>query len=299
MYGILIESFLGYLKETYGAKVMEEIQRHANITQRSFVTHKVYSETLFPRLVSSTVHITGTPKQELMEHLGAYFVTFVAQYGYDRILKVLGRHIRDFLSNLDAFHDSLLYSYPKLKPPSFFIEDETYDGVTMHYRSKRKGFTYYVLGQIKAVVHMFYDIDISIELMSKKEQEDFTHSIFRLKFDNTAYMERGDQGAHVDRRIAALPTFKSSVFFDVFPFHIVFNQDLVIKSVGRGLNQVLADVQLHNKSVDTEFIMKKPSFEFNWNNVSIIFETYILLFLNGNISFNGFNIIQQVHSHYL
>lgn len=56
------------------------------------------------------------------------------QYGYDRILRVLGRHLRDFLNGLDNLHEYLRFSYPKLKPPSFFCEDETSEGLTLHYR---------------------------------------------------------------------------------------------------------------------------------------------------------------------
>ena len=33
-----------------------------------------------------------------MEHTGVSFVEFVSQYGYDRVLSVLGRHMRDFLN---------------------------------------------------------------------------------------------------------------------------------------------------------------------------------------------------------
>lgn len=37
-------------------------------------------------------------EQEFMGNLGESFVDFVAQYGYDRVLSVLGRHMRDFLN---------------------------------------------------------------------------------------------------------------------------------------------------------------------------------------------------------
>lgn len=86
-----------------------------------------------------------------MELLGSEFVNFVSQYGYDRILRVLGRHMRDFLNGLDNLHEYMRFSYPKLKPPSFFVEKESPNGLVLHYRSKRKGFLHYVKGQIKQV----------------------------------------------------------------------------------------------------------------------------------------------------
>ena len=90
--------------------------------------------------------------------MGEEFVGFVGKYGYDRILRVLGRHMRDFLNGLDNLHEYIRFSYPKLKPPSFFVEKETASGLILHYRSKRKGFIYYVKGQIKQVSLMIFEI---------------------------------------------------------------------------------------------------------------------------------------------
>ncbi len=58
----------------------------------------------------------------------------LGQYGYDRILRVLGRHLRDFLNGLDNLHEYLRFSYPHLKPPSFFCEYESKHGILLHYR---------------------------------------------------------------------------------------------------------------------------------------------------------------------
>ncbi len=79
------------------------------------------------------------------------FVNFIAKYGYDKMLLVLGRHMRDFLNGLDNLHEYLKFSYPKLKPPSFFVDEENANGLVLHYRSRRKGFVYYVMGQIRQV----------------------------------------------------------------------------------------------------------------------------------------------------
>ena len=69
-------------------------------------------------------------------------------------IQVLGRHMRDFLNGLDNLHAYLRTSYPKMRTPSFFVDNETAHGLTLHYRSKRKGYLHYVMGQIKAVIVM-------------------------------------------------------------------------------------------------------------------------------------------------
>ena len=87
----------------------------------------------------------------IKEEMGLEFVNFVSQFGYDKMLRVLGRNLRDFFNGLDNLHEYMKFSYPKLKPPCFYIEKETPDSLILHYRSRRVGYTYYVKGQIKQV----------------------------------------------------------------------------------------------------------------------------------------------------
>lgn len=91
-----------------------------------------------------------------MDQMGVCFVGFVSQYGYDRVLSVLGRHMRDFLNGLDNLHEYLKFSYPRMKAPSFICENETQQGLTLHYRSKRRGFVYYTMGQIREVRNAYF-----------------------------------------------------------------------------------------------------------------------------------------------
>ena len=37
-------------------------------------------------------------EREFFEAMGVFFVEFVGQYGYDQVMSVLGRHMRDFLN---------------------------------------------------------------------------------------------------------------------------------------------------------------------------------------------------------
>jgi guanylate cyclase len=82
------------------------------------------------------------------------FITFMTQFGYERILRILGRSLKDFLNGLDNLHEYMRYSYPKLRPPSFYVEKETPNGLVLHYKSKRRGFTYFVLGIVKQVKNL-------------------------------------------------------------------------------------------------------------------------------------------------
>lgn len=103
------------------------------------------------RELSLTLQVLKVSEKDFFDQMGVFFIGFVSQYGYDRVLSVLGRHMRDFLNGLDNLHEYLKFSYPRMRAPSFICENETRQGLTLHYRSKRRGFVYYTMGQIREV----------------------------------------------------------------------------------------------------------------------------------------------------
>lgn len=63
--------------------------------------------------------------EEFYEGMGVAFVDLTRQAGFYKLLENLGRQLRDFFLNLDNLHDYLKLQFPRLKPPSFFVENET------------------------------------------------------------------------------------------------------------------------------------------------------------------------------
>ncbi|CAG0878895.1 unnamed protein product [Cyprideis torosa] len=95
---IIAEGFAEYVKQTYGEEKWEDIRRASQTNQPTFSIHAVYPETTIPKLCRASVKVLGINEKQFMEELGKSFVQFVGQYGYDRVLSVLGRHMRDFLN---------------------------------------------------------------------------------------------------------------------------------------------------------------------------------------------------------
>ena len=56
----------------------------------------------------------------------------------------------------------------RIRAPSYFVDNETPQGLMLHYRSKRRGFTTYTIGQLKAVAETYYKMEVAIEV---KESE--------------------------------------------------------------------------------------------------------------------------------
>ena len=71
------------------------------------------------------MQILNLKDEEFYEGMGVYFVELTTILGYGKTVAHLGRNLRDFLLNLDNLHDYLKFTFPRLKPPSFFVESET------------------------------------------------------------------------------------------------------------------------------------------------------------------------------
>lgn len=69
--------------------------------------------------------------------------------------------MRDFLNGLDNLHEYMRYTYPRMRPPSFYVEKETAEGLILHYRSRRRGFVHYVVGQITEVLKVLGQLFLS------------------------------------------------------------------------------------------------------------------------------------------
>ncbi|KAG7297429.1 Soluble guanylate cyclase 88E [Plutella xylostella] len=261
MYGLLLENMAEYIRQTYGEERWEDIRRQAGVEQPSFSVHQVYPENLICRLAKKAQEVLGISEREFMDQMGVYFVGFVSQYGYDRVLSVLGRHMRDFLNGLDNLHEYLKFSYPRMRAPSFICENETRQGLTLHYRSKRRGFVYYAMGQIREVARHFYHKEMRIELVREELLVDTVHVTFQLTFDNRAFTLAS---LAMTREEKHLP-ISASVLFEIFPFCIVFGSDMVVRSIGNSLMVILPD--LVGKKITNWFDLVRPLIAFKFQTI--------------------------------
>ena len=100
----------------------------------------------------------------------------------------------------------------------FILHNFVVSGLTLHYRSKRRGFVYYTMGQIREVARHFYQKELQIELVREEILFDTVHVTFQLTFDNRAFTLAS---LAMTREEKHLPIC-ASVLFEIFPFCIVF-----------------------------------------------------------------------------
>ena len=121
------------------------------------------------------------------------------------------------------------------------------------------------------VRQIYYNTVIEVEILKEEESLDMVHIIMLLKFDNSSYVETvADTTPNAENLL-----INSDVFFEVFPFHILFDEKMYIKNIGSGLMAVLPD--LVGKHVDEIFGVTRPLVEFNIDNVSYLYRVGSLI----------------------
>ena len=90
-----------------------------------FDANETYPEGQLMKMGKKAMQILNIKDEEFYEGMGVYFVALTGILGFADILKSLGRNLRDMLLNLDNLHDYLRATFPRIKPPSFFIEEES------------------------------------------------------------------------------------------------------------------------------------------------------------------------------
>jgi len=261
MYGLLLDSIQKFLREKYGERYWANIRRRAKLKNHWFVTHEVYSDSVMHDLVQAAAQELGEERDTVMMMFGEYFVETIGRYGYARLLRVLGRDMRDFLNGLDDLHEYLRFSYPKMGPPSFQCENETPSGMLLHYTSKRKGYLCYVIGQLKTVAKIYdKEVEITVKLENVTDRE--THIVLDLHFDNREMLLQ--KTSSMDGMSFQVD---SDTFLSIFPFCIIFKEDLVIQRVGGKMMEVLPSIMGQNLA--DCFVLRKPQFgKLTWRTVS-------------------------------
>ena len=232
--------------------------------------------------------ISGLALNDVLEAFGAHFLDYCVQSGYDRILKVLGRNLRDFLCNLDALHDHLATIYPGMEAPSFRCT-ETSDGtLLLHYYSRRQGLEHIVIGIVKAVAKEMLNTEVEVTVQQARS-DDFGHVVFSITetgCKNASHSKLGLQTFNLNTLPGQTATQLSRdihhkmakkqrgginllSFCRAFPFHVMFDRKLNITQTG------LAMIRLLNKRLSTgqpfpftdAFELVRPRMEFTFDTV--------------------------------
>ncbi|XP_021357173.1 soluble guanylate cyclase 88E-like isoform X2 [Mizuhopecten yessoensis] len=266
MYGMLLESVQYYIKTDHGEDIWRAVLEHVGLKNAVFTTHVVYPDHVMLDLSKACSVLVGdrTP-EEYLQYFGQCFVKFFSHYGYDKIVRISGRHYRDFLKEIDNLHENMRFSFPHMHSPSFNVSKEDGDGCVLVYRSRRQGFMQYVVGQLCECASMFYGIDVTVSKITQKTIDAGYCTKFRLNFINSAFREK--VGAMSQLSPSQFSTLSANTLFKIFPFCIVFDDSLIIRHTGASLPMLLETDSLVGSELLTRLLIRRPLIDCTWSNV--------------------------------
>ena len=234
-----------------------------------FIVRMLYDDNMTYNIVDAASEVTGVPQNEIWEMFGEMFFNFCQESGYDKILRVLGGTLKDFLQNLDALHDHLSSIYPGMRAPSFRVTERSDGGLLLHYYSERIGLEYVVIGLVKTVARKLHNKEVEVEIFN--HQGDHVQFLVTEKLDKGD--EKGENGDLTDSEdevelLSYDPKISPSTFCKAFPFHMMLNKELKIVQAGQTVARVIKEVEDASYTFRDIFQVVRPQIELTFENIS-------------------------------
>ncbi|TKS68251.1 Guanylate cyclase soluble subunit beta-1 [Collichthys lucidus] len=277
-YGFVNHALELLVLRNYGPDVWEDIKREAQLDiEGQFLVRIIYEDAKTYDLVAAASKVLKIDAGDILQLFGKMFFEFCQESGYDTILRVLGSNVREFLQNLDALHDHLGTIYPGMRAPSFRCTDaEKGNNLILHYYSEREGLQDIVIGIIKTVAQQIHGTEIEMKMIQPKSEE-CDHIKFLIEekdSEEEAFYEDLDgfeENGTQETRISPY------TFCKAFPFHLMFDKDLMLTQCGNAIYRVLPQLQPGTCILPSVFSLVRPHIDFSYHGILSHINTVFVL----------------------
>ncbi|XP_028400123.1 guanylate cyclase soluble subunit beta-1-like [Dendronephthya gigantea] len=269
MYGFVNHALELLVLRRYGQEKWEEIKKKAGLKlEGRFLVRIVYDDFKTYDLVAAATEVLGVPATKILEMFGETFFDFCEESGYDRILHVLGGKLSEFLCNLDALHDHLGSIYPGMRAPSFRVTNQN-GAIILHYYSVRDGLEHIVLGIVKTVARKLLNTEVSVEILQTKDEENdhVQLAIREIRSGDTSEMNLDEADLTMGGQLNLEPKISPMSFCKAFPFHVIFDRNLMVIQAGDSVCRVLPQLSVEDVNFGDLFQCVRPQIEFTVDSV--------------------------------
>ncbi|CAF0865982.1 unnamed protein product [Adineta steineri] len=263
-YGIIMDTIRDGIVGSYGLVMWKRIVKEINLPSETFELYSRYDDKILQNICDCMVEILNDgSRDEYLQFFGENFIRYFYRYGFNKILRVAGRNLRDFLFAIDQLHDSNRFTFPQMQHPLFHVTEENENGVILNYKSVRYGLAHFAIGGLKAAASLLFnenDLDVTIQHDFSNNQ--YSDIVFCVHFDNKKH--------EVKRlfNVPSLPPVKSKTFFRIFPFSILMDSTLRIHRFGKNIQKAFPDdIPLIGRPLDEVFRLIRPDIHVEWDKV--------------------------------
>lgn len=129
----------------------------------------------------------------------------------------------------------------------------------------------YIQGQLYQIAEEIYNIGLQIKVLEEGTAAAGSKNVFvkfRLEFDNNEYMaSKSEKQTYLER--IPLPDFQCFLLLKLFPFGVIFGEDMKIIGAGENLILLWGSKNVLGKDITEYFRLRRPQgIPFTWKNVS-------------------------------
>ncbi|XP_071590785.1 guanylate cyclase soluble subunit alpha-2 [Heliangelus exortis] len=197
-------------------------------------------------ILQCTANVLGLKFEEMQEKFGEEFFNICFDEN-ERVLRAVGGTLQDFFNGFDALLEHIRTSFGRqatLESPSFLCKELSEGNLMLHYFHPHQIVGFAMMGMIKAAAKKIYHLEVEVEQVTNdKLCSEGTNAgncsclTFLIKERENANITKTlpprTSQSPVDLRISI------STFCRAFPFHLMFDQNMLILQLGEGLRKQL------------------------------------------------------------
>ncbi|KAM9263247.1 LOW QUALITY PROTEIN: guanylate cyclase soluble subunit alpha-2 [Cariama cristata] len=197
-------------------------------------------------ILQCTANVLGLKFEEMQEKFGEEFFNICFDEN-ERVLRAVGGTLQDFFNGFDALLEHIRTSFGRqatLESPSFLCKELPEGNLMLHYFHPHQIVGFAMMGMIKAAAKKIYRLDVEVEQVTNEKlcsegmnPGNCSCLTFIIKEHENANITKalppGTSQSPLDLRISI------STFCRAFPFHLMFDPNMLVLQLGEGLRKQL------------------------------------------------------------
>lgn len=265
MYGFFNHAFEKFIIQNYGEEKWDIIRMEAGVFEDSFDDKTVYDDNMIYEILDAASELLDIENEELQELFGETYFGYCLHSNHGTLLSALGGNLFDFLSNVDSLHDHLSLSYAGVMIPTFRVKQEPLvSSITLYYHSDRGGLEYVSKGVIKVAALKLYNLKINIQTIVDVDALKFLITTDDPKKSHLMFPKRIESSRDLIPK-ANIPKVSPLEFTKAFPFHMIFDRNMILVELGSTLRRILKEC--NSKLITSYFKLSRPQIDFDFNSI--------------------------------
>lgn len=230
----------------------------------SYFLHRIFISflSLFLSLSRKTIKslemiFSESSASEILVLVGEELIATCCLGIVERAFRSLGADLQEFLGALEGVHDVLKLQEDGQTDTDFICADEG----ELIFTTERPVIAWLLLGSLKALTRILYDIDASIVIEPIEGDPKCYRYLFTLPEQDTDKIIEVEKDVSVPITGITATDLKMSpaTFCKAFPWHFIMNEELEMIQMGKGFSKLFKNsLPTHGRLITTYVVFERP-----------------------------------------